>query len=272
MALPVEVDRLRRYREDPSLLMSDAGLPPDPWQAGVLRSSRLRTLMLTTRQAGKSTTSGFVALRDALFTPGNTVLVISPTQRQSAELVRRVRDGVTRLNGLVDLIGESVLAVELSNRSRIIALPASEGGIRGYTASTVILDEAARIPDSLVAAVRPMLATTGGKLLCLSTAFAKSGFFYDQWTGAESWERVRVTAYDCPRISRAFLAEERRALGERWFNMEYLCVFGDDIAAVFSTDDIRAARSAEVKPLFGGTRTYADSAPPADGVRPLFGR
>jgi hypothetical protein len=97
-----------------------------------------------------------------------------------------------------------------------------------------------------------MLGTTKGKLVCLSTAFAKSGFFYAAWTGSEPWERVKVTAEMNPRVSAEFLAEERRTLGPRWFGMEYLCEFGDDIAAVFSTDDIRAALGDQsVKPLFG---------------------
>ena len=34
--------------------------------------------------------------------------------------------------------------------------------------------------------------------------------------------------------------------------MEYMNIFGDDIAAVFAGDDIRAAMSATVQPLFGG--------------------
>ena len=54
-----------------------------------------------------------------------------------------------------------------------------------------------------------------------------------------------------PRVSKEFLQEERRTLGARWFAMEYLCEFGDDAAAVFATDDIRAALSDPgVTPLF----------------------
>jgi Terminase large subunit, T4likevirus-type, N-terminal len=248
--------------------MADAGLAPDRWQADLLRSGALRVLMLTCRQAGKSTTAGFLALREALFCPGATVLVVSAAQRQSAELVRRVTDAVMRLGDRVELSGESVLQLSFANRSRIIALPASESGIRCYTAAMVVIDEAARIPDSLLAAVRPMLAVSGGKLVALSTAFAKSGFFYEQWTGSEPWQRVRVTAGHCPRIPRAFLAEERRALGQRWYAMEYDCEFGDDIAAVFSTEDIRRAVSAEVAPLFAGPPATVSAGGP--GVRPLF--
>src|SRR5262245_52347839 len=265
-------DRLATYQAYPCRLLVDAGCTPDAWQARLMRSECRRVLMLTCRQAGKSTTAGFLALRESLLHDSNTILVVCPSQRQSAELVLRVRNAVNHLNGTVEVDGESALQIRLSNRSRIIALPASEGGIRGFTAGMVILDEAARIPDSLVAAVRPMLGTTGGKLVCLSTAFAKSGFFYEQWTGPEAWDRVKVTADQNPRLTPEFLAEERRALGPRWYEMEYFCVFGDDMAAVFSTDDIRAARSPTLLPLFPNESpalpVVADSSVPP--LKPLF--
>jgi len=46
------------------------------------------------------------------------------------------------------------------------------------------------------------------------------------------------------------LAEERRALGERWYNQEYGCEFSECLDAVFSWPDIQAALSDDVKPLF----------------------
>ena len=87
--------------------MVDAGLAPDPWQRDLLRSDAARVLMLTCRQAGKSTTAGFLALREALAAPGNTVLVVCPSQRQSAELVRRVTDAVNRLGRPLGLVGRA---------------------------------------------------------------------------------------------------------------------------------------------------------------------
>jgi hypothetical protein len=53
-------------------------------------------------------------------------------------------------------------------------------------------------------------------------------------------------------------------MGDRWFEMAYENVFGDDVAAVFSLDDIRRAVSADVIPLFGPAAGDL-------GVRPLFG-
>ena len=74
----------------------------------------------------------------------------------------------------------------------------------------------ARTDEELPGAVRPMLATSqgGGRLIALSTPAGKRGWFHAAWTGGdESWHRTRVTADQCPRISREFLDEELRELG-----------------------------------------------------------
>ena len=64
-----------------------------------------------------------------------------------------------------------------------------------------------------------------GRLLALSTPFGQRGWFYEAWQGGGDWERVKVTAEQCPRIAADFLAAERRALGESWFRQEFCCSF-----------------------------------------------
>lgn len=59
---------------------------------------------------------------------------------------------------------------------------------------------------------------------------------------------MRVTADQCPRISREFLEEERSALGDRWYRQEYLCSFEETVDSVFATADIEAARSTGIEP------------------------
>jgi phage FluMu gp28-like protein len=143
------------------------------------------------------------------------------------------------------------LALELKNGSRILALPGKEQNLRGFSGvQLLVLDEAARIPDELYYATRPMISVSGGKIAALSTPNGKRGWFHDEWHGSADWKRVRVEATDCPRISRQFLEEERRALGERWFNQEYLCEFSDTIGSVFAHADIHAAISDDTRPLF----------------------
>jgi hypothetical protein len=121
--------------------------------------------------------------------------------------------------------------------------------MRSYTSSLLVIDEAARVPDDVVNAASPTMVVSKGRFVALSTAFAKSGWFHKEWTEGAGYLRLSITAKDCPRIPPAFLEVERRKLGERWFDMEDMNVFGD-VAAVFSWEDIARAVGTEVKPLF----------------------
>src|SRR5258706_941383 len=131
-------------------------------------------------------------------------------------MLRTIMIFPSKLKGARELVGESFLKAEFTNGSRIIALPGTERTIRGLAGvAVVIIDEAARCDDALIAAVRPMLATkANGRLLALSTPAGKRGFFFKDWTDPSSdWTRVRVGVSECPRISQAFLDEELRQLG-----------------------------------------------------------
>jgi hypothetical protein len=151
---------------------------------------------------------------------------------------------------------ESSLRLELANGSRIVSLPGKESTIRGYSGvHRLIVDEAARVPDDLYRACRPMLAVSGGSLVALSTPWGTRGWWYEAWAHEAGWQRVCVPATACPRISPAFLEEERATLGPLWYDQEYLCEFRDSVDAVFRADDIHAAvlagAAAGVGPLFG---------------------
>src|SRR5262245_39663570 len=115
----------------------------------------------------------------------------------------------------------------LDNHSRIVCVPCKEETIRGYShIDLLVLDEAARVPDDLYRAVRPMLAVSQGRLIALSTPYGARGFFHHAWAhGGDDWQRVEVPAERVPRIPAEFLAEERRAMGESWFRQEYCCSF-----------------------------------------------
>jgi hypothetical protein len=238
---------------DPALIAQDCGITPDPWQATLLRERPRRSLLLCSRQSGKSTVTALTALDTAIYQAPALVLLVSPSQRQSAELFRTVMMFHSKLDGAPALNGESVLKAEFSNGSRVIALPGTEKTIRGYAAADlVVIDEAARVEDDLLAAVRPMLATAtgGGRLIALTTPAGKRGWFFESWTGGDDWHRTSVTAQDCPRITEAFLAEEMKELGAQRFSEEYGLQFLDPDESVFPTAIIDAAFTPEVVPLW----------------------
>jgi Terminase large subunit, T4likevirus-type, N-terminal len=225
---------------DPVLLAEQAGLVPDDWQADVLRSTAARVLLLCSRQAGKSTITAILAVHCALYEPGSLVLLLSPTLRQSAELFKKCAAIYGALGRPVPPESESALQLELANGSRLVSLPGKEGTIRGCSGVRLLaVDEAAWVPDDLYLAVRPMLAVSGGRLVALSTPHGTRGWFYAAWRSEEPWARYQVSAEACPRISAAFLEEERRNMGDWWYQQEYMCAFMEAQTQPFRREEYR---------------------------------
>jgi hypothetical protein len=237
----------------PVTLAAHAGFTLDDWQRAVLLSDASSTIILASRQAGKSTVSSIRALHRALYTPASLVLLLAPSYRQSKELFRKVKDALAALPFTAPLTSESALELEFTNLSRIVALPGKEATIRGFSGvSLLIVDEASRVSDELYQAIRPMLAVSGGDILLLSTPFGKRGFFHHEWTeGGEDWHRTKVTANDCPRIPRNWLEQERQSIGDWWYRQEYMTEFVESVDSVFRYEDIQRALDPKVTPLFG---------------------
>jgi hypothetical protein len=232
---------------DPVRFAERCGITPDPWQARVLRSTSPRILLNCSRQSGKSTMAAVLAVHQALYAPGSLVLCLSPTLRQSGELFKKALSIYRAAGKPVQPESETALTLTLDNGSRIVSLPGKEGTVRGYSAvDLLVCDEAAWIPGDLYAALRPMLAVSGGRLLALSTPHGNRGWWFEAWRSGEPWERYEVPATMCPRISAAFLEEERRSIGDWWFQQEYECTFLDAESQAFRREDIDRALSEEV--------------------------
>ena len=68
--------------------------------------------------------------------------------------------------------------------------------------------------------------------------------------GGPDWDRYRIPASECPRISPEFLADERRAMADFFYRQEYACEFGETTSQLFGHDDIQASITGDVAPLF----------------------
>jgi hypothetical protein len=231
-------------------VQSHLGFDPDPVQAQVLNSKNKRGLLNCTRQWGKSTVTAAKAVYQAQHEAGSLTLVVSPSERQSGEFLRKAAGFMRRLGLRARGDGDNNLSLVFPNQSRIVGLPGSEATIRGFSAvSLLLVDEAARVNDDLYLAVRPMLAVSNGALWLMSTPFGKRGFFHREWERGNGWLRLQVNGYECPRIAPSFLEEERATMGERWFRQEYLCEFTDVASGVFDAELVERAVSDEVEAL-----------------------
>ena len=147
------------------------------------------------RQSGKTriaaTVAAFEAATVAQELDGTELfgLLIAQDQRASVRtLFRYARAPFERVPMLQQLLANNTAeAIGLSNGCTIAAYPARPAAVRGLRARVVVLDELAfyRSSDNLpidaemLRAVRPCLATTGGKLFVLSSPYAQAGALYD---------------------------------------------------------------------------------------------
>ena len=228
------------YRLDPVQWVREVvGTTPTAWQETFLRAPRGASILaLTARQVGKTTTAAWAIAHAMLFNPGSLSVIGCPAQRQSAEAVRRVRDVLVKAGA--KFRADNVYGLELDNGSRVLALPSSDDSIRGLTVDAwIVADEAARLPEDLIAALRPMRARRPqARFAMLSTAWSRTDPFWSAWASDDpSWIRLKATA-DGPLdlFTQEFLDQERRALGEHDFAREYLGIPGGAEASPFTWD------------------------------------
>lgn len=208
--------------------------------------------MCCSRQIGKSTTIAALAVKRMLTEAPHFVLVTSPSEKQSRELLRaRILPFFQALDWPVPYKHAGAELIELSNGSRCLALPDNERTNRGYTPQTLLIDEAARVGDDLYVAMRPSLAKSQGSLIAASTPFGKIGWFFNAFHEAshrEKWHCIKVNAYEGGHDP-AFLEDERLLLGESMFAQEYMAEFIDAQDAVFRHEDIMASLDNQLEPL-----------------------
>lgn len=242
---PVRLDKpedYSRYRATPlAFVIEQLGFIPDTHQAKIFDPSIKRGLLCCTRQFGKSTSLAALAVHRAVTDPGSLTLILAPVRAQSSEFLHKVSTFLQKQKIPVKKHPDHAFSLVLPNGSRLIALANAENHVRCFTASLVIIEEAARVDDGAIAAIRPALAISGGTLWMISTPNGRRGAFYRAWTSTHDWFRLRVTAAECPRISEPFLNRESRELGERFVQQDYFCNFLDPDGYVFDTRLIEAA-------------------------------
>jgi hypothetical protein len=240
---------------DPAMLATSADITLDDWQADFVRSDAPQMIVLVPRQHGKTESAVVKALSVATSEPDSTILIASPAQRLSDEFIVRARKTYGRIKDAPVLANDAARRIAFANGSRVIALPGDGDGdtIRGLSnIRLAIVDECSRCSDTLITAIRPMLATNKrAQLIYLSTPAGKRGVFYDTWTSNDAeWQRIRVELGSCSRITPEFLARERKNLGETAWRVEYGLEFLDDMESAFPNEIIDGIFDTELRPLW----------------------
>jgi hypothetical protein len=234
-------DPLQNIQTNPSLfakLLVD--WHPFPYQEKLLDDQSKRIVSCWGRQCGKTTTVAVKAIHCAYTNPNATVLVASPSLRQSTIMLDRIQELVQNSFILQQGVAKQIRTeIQLLNNSVIVALPCSENLLRGYTADLIICDEAAFMPEETITQVMfPMLSATNGTAIFLSTPWGKNHFFHKAYTNPD-YSVHHAKSTECPLITPEFLQEQKRILPDEIYRSEYLAEFTEAAYCFFPHDLIR---------------------------------
>ena len=252
------------------------------WQphAGQLEflTNQARIKVLACGRRWGKTDACAVAILASLFQPfPKKHLILAPTLDQATLLFDR---GIELLKSLLEQECKETKVKHKSspypkfewNGHRVIARSGHLGrSLRGNEATDIVVDEAAFVPEELLAEVAmPMLATTGGTLTLISTPRGMNHFWRFFQMGQEQregespepsppppspfspgekgegarqalsiWSR-RAPTSESPYVAPGFLEMQKRLISERAFRVEYEAEFLDSAGRVFRTEAIDA--------------------------------
>jgi hypothetical protein len=228
----------------------------DKWQEEVILESSSHIAIRAGRQVGKSTVVSLKAALYALQNPKKTVLIIASVDRQAQLLFEKVVETILFLDK--SQVGTkkdkpTKHYMKLKNGTKIHCLPTGRSGygIRGYTVDLLIADEAAFIPEEVWVAVVPMLATTKGRIILLSTPFGRSGYFYECFQDKD-YKTWAISSEKCERIPKEFLEKQKAKMTKLQYAQEFKGEFLEELKALFSRDLIDSCMSLDswiFKPL-----------------------
>jgi phage terminase large subunit-like protein len=239
--MTLENEDLTKIADNPTLFAQSAlGFEPFDYQQKLLNDKSQRVIACMGRQTGKTTTIAVKAIHYAYTYENTTTLIISPSMRQSMIMFDKILT-VIHKNPLLreSITRKTRTIIQLTTGSQIIALPCSEHLLRGYTANLVIADEAAFIPESILTEiVFPMLSTTNGTAILLSTPWDKNHFFYKAFLNPQ-YSTHKIQSSENPLIPQAFLSEMQQNMTAEAYKREYLAEFTEAAASYFPQELIR---------------------------------
>jgi len=230
-----------------------------PYQKRFVEDESKLKIWLASRQIGKSFAAAFEAVKLAAEKPRTLVLLVSASERQSKELMEKVKFHLRALQILTGPVvnRETSDEIRLKNESRIISLPANPDTVRGFSGH-VFLDEFALHKDSreIWRALYPTI-TRGYKIRVMSTPKGKQNMFYELWEHNPLFSKHKTTIFDAVREGLPIDPEELRAgvSDEDTWKQEYLCEFLDEATAFITFEMINACEVEEC--LWGREVLYA---------------
>jgi hypothetical protein len=231
----------------------------DPWQQKYINTEG-NCFLCCGRQSGKTTAMSIKFGERAAKNPNRKILMVAYTEKQAYNLffktlmyletrypekICRGRDKPTQHE------------IMLKNGSQIMCYAAGlKGeGIRTFTVTDLVIDEAAPMAREVFVATMPMLSVTEGTLDISSTPRGKAGFFYE-CSKRDDFTKFFISAEDCPRHDKEFLAQQREVMTKLEYAQEYLAQFLDELRQFFPDELINRCMTKKRNDFYPRDKNY----------------
>jgi len=208
----------------------------DPWQKEYIETKG-NCFLLCGRQVGKTAAMSIKFGKRAATTPNRVVLMLAYTEKQAYNLFfktlmylmavypKKVKRGADK---------PTKHQIKLTNGSIIMCYAAglTGEGVRTYTVTDLVIDEAAPMKREVFVATTPMLSVTKGSLDISSTPRGKEGYFYE-CSLKDNFTKFYISAEECPRHDKEFLEEEKKTMSDLEYAQEYKAEFLSNLLQFF---------------------------------------
>lgn len=150
------------------------------------------SLTLKARQIGWSTLVAAHQFWLAFFHADQNIIDLSRTEREAVLLLRKTKYGFKHLpDWMLERGPKSLMEHQqrmgFDNGSLITSMPSASDPARGESASLIVVDEWAFLPnpEEAWASIEPV-ADIGGRIIGLSTANGSGNFYHQLWVGAST--------------------------------------------------------------------------------------
>lgn len=243
------------------------------------------------RRGGKSQIAALLAVYEAIFNDYSdrlaagevaTIAVIAADRKQARTIIRYI-NGLLENPMLKKLVyRESAESIELTNRCAIEVFTASHRTTRGYTLACAILDEVAfwhsdgANPDKeILNALRPSLASLNGKIVALSSPYARRGVLWDTYKTHHGKTSNILVAQGTSREMNPSLSQVivDRAMAEdsASASAEYLANFRSDVETFVTIEVVqKCTRPSPMMNMYDSKLSYKAFVDPSGGMSDAF--
>lgn len=189
------------------------------------------SIILASRQIGKSLTSAIYLLHYILFNKDKKVVILANKAKIAKEIFQKVRTAYEKLPYWMQIGVEEwqKTACTLENGSSCSAEATTADGLRGIAGNIIFLDEFAfikrNIADDFFTSMYPTIsASQESKIIVVSTPNGLN-HFYSLWTkankGLNSFKPFRVDWWQVPGRDENWKEETIKNIGQKKFDQEY---------------------------------------------------